>query len=115
VVDRAYGAHLRSAGHRIDGSGVGTAQRDAKMSKSKSSRKRIEQKIWRLLPIVIRFGLKAESMERLSRLTAGELELYYWRIDWRVKERIMTMHPEVGSRFDLPDHLEAWEWLERLE
>jgi hypothetical protein len=115
MADRPYGPVLRSTRHRVDGGGFGTAQRGhGEMSKPKSSRKRIEQKIWRLTAIASRFGLKVESMDHLAGFTAGELEAYYWNLDWLVKERIMAVHPEVGDQFDLPDHLEAWEWLERL-
>jgi hypothetical protein len=46
------------------------------MSKSKTSRKPIDQKIWRLMAIAIRFGLKVESMECLAGFTAKELEPY---------------------------------------
>jgi hypothetical protein len=84
------------------------------MSTSKPSRKRIEQKLWRLMAIAIRFSLKVDSMERLAGFTAGEFEASYCNLDWLVKERIIAAHPEVGRTINLPDHLEAWEWLERL-
>jgi hypothetical protein len=91
-----------------------TQRGHGEMSKSKSSRKRIEQKIWRLMAIAIPFGVKVESMDHLAGFTAGELEAYHCNLDWLLKERIIAMHPELGSRLHVPDHLEAWEWLERL-
>jgi hypothetical protein len=66
------------------------------MSKSKSSRKRIEQINLHPMAIAIRSGFKVESMDHLAGFTAGELEAYYWNLDWLVKEGIMAVHPEVG-------------------
>lgn len=78
------------------------------------ARAALERKVRRLSVMAIGFDLRVMPGSRMAQLTTGELKAYYWRLDWRVKERIIAANRDVTGRFVIPDSLEAWEWIERI-
>lgn len=54
------------------------------------------------------------SRDKLDAMTIGELWAYYWRLEFVVKEQIIRDRIKIAKRYIIPDHLQAYEWIERL-
>jgi hypothetical protein len=78
-------------------------------------RRDIEKRIWSLQAIAVKLGFAWTDRTRLDPLTSGELWAHYYRLEYRVKERIIRERIDLARRFIIPDHLQAFEWIERLD
>jgi hypothetical protein len=112
VSDESY-AKLTSYLRTPAGAAAKINNRSAKASE-KSPRRALERKAAKLCAMAVDFGLKVLSRTRLAEMTVGQLTAYYWRLDCRVKERILAAYA-LARGYILPDVLEAWEWIERLD
>lgn len=65
--------------------------------------------------IATRLGFAKIVEHRLNEKTIGQLWAYYWQLEFRVKERIIKERIQLARRYILPDHLQAFEWIERLD
>jgi hypothetical protein len=84
-----------------------------------SPRHPLMRRVMRLTGMAINYGIKKVfSRESCASMTQGELRAYYYRLDFRVKERILNdprWPDSIKAKFVIPDSLEAWEWVERLD
>jgi hypothetical protein len=87
--------------------------RSAKASE-KSARRAWERKVGRLSAMAVGYGLKVLSKARLAGMTLGQLQAYYHRLDFKVRDKIVMQHFDVSRQYIVPDSLEAWEWIERF-
>jgi hypothetical protein len=91
--------------------------REARAKKT-GKRSPIMQRLMRLCVLAIRYGCRVRSEVTCAAMTQGELLAYYYRLEYRVKERIMAdpRWPDtIKGKFVIYDTLEAWEWVERLD
>ena len=83
-----------------------------------SPRRALTRRVMRLSGMAIDYGLAVYSGESCASMTAGELKAYYYRLDYRVKERLLSdprWPDSIKGKYVIPDSLEAWEWAERLD
>lgn len=84
----------------------------------KSARRPLMRRIMSLTSMAIRYDIKCSSKITLMSRTQGELRAYFYRLDFRVKEAIMNdpkWPDSIRGKFVIPDCLEAWQWVERLD
>lgn len=60
------------------------------------------------------WGFKLIARSRIAEMTMGELWAYFWNLDEKIKNHLMERFP-IASLYLIPDSLNAWEWIERLE
>lgn len=65
--------------------------------------------------VATRIGFGKIVEHQLNEMTLGQLWAYYWNLEYRVKERIIRERIDLARRYILPDHLQAFEWIERLD
>lgn len=87
-------------------------------SAKESRRRPLLSRVMRLTGMAIDYGLKCYSRVTCDAMTEGELKAYYYRLEFRLKERILIdprWPDDIRGKYVIPDHLEAWEWVERLD
>jgi len=82
---------------------------------NRSRRFLIIRRIIRLGQLARRYGIWSKKQEMLKEWTEGRLLAYFYNLDSRLKAELMKRNPVLAGRFNLPDGLDAWEWIERLE
>jgi len=94
--------------------GTGLVSNRTKNDGIDSVRSRLIRKIGALAILGRQYAIIARKQEYLKAMKVAELRVYYWKLDRRVKQAICDKY-DVGLKFLLPDHHEAWEWVERLD
>lgn len=113
VSPEAYAAltgYLRTPYSKLD-----VINNRAARAAEKGPRAQIEKRIRLLARIAFRYDVRAKSPATRASMTVGELHAYFWNLDRRVKEAVLKRYPDIAKRFILPDSLQAWEWIERLD
>jgi len=63
-----------------------------------------------LLPRVLRVRSLAKQA-----MTDGQLRVYFYNLDDRIKRHIMDQDPAIAERWKLADEMPAWEFIERTD
>jgi hypothetical protein len=82
---------------------------------SHGPRRALEKRLWNLQRIALKLGFRWQDKTRLDEMTIGELWAFFYQLEYRVKERIIRERIDLARRFIIPDHLQAFEWIERLD
>lgn len=83
-----------------------------------SVRRSLTSRLMRLAALAINYDIRTRSRESCAAMTVGELRAYYYRLRIRVREKILLDQrwpDSVRGKFVIPDMLEAWQWVERLD
>ena len=89
-----------------------------KKSPADGDRNALLQRVLRLSGMAIDYGLRTFARVTLASFTQGELKAYYYRLEFSVKERVLRNErwpDSIKGKYVIPDSLEAWEWVERLD
>jgi hypothetical protein len=73
------------------------------------------RRVLRVRSLAKQFGLPLCDRDRLKAMTDGELRAYFYNLDDRIKRYVMSLDPTIARRRKLPDGIEAWEFIERLD
>jgi hypothetical protein len=80
-----------------------------------AARVELLRRVLRARSLAKQFGLPLCDRAQLKAMTDGELHAYFYNLDDRVKRDIMSLDPTIAQRWKLPDDVEAWEFIERLD
>ena len=72
-------------------------------------------RVLRVRSLAKQFGLPLCDRAQLKAMTNGELHAYFYNLDDRIKRRVMSLDPTIAQRWKLPDDMEAWEFIERID
>jgi hypothetical protein len=86
----------------------GGRQRDA-------ARVALLRRVLHVRSLAKQFGLPLCDRARLKAMTDGELRAYFYNLGDRVKRHIMSLDRTIAQRWKLPDDMEAWKFIERLD
>ena len=73
------------------------------------------RRLLRLRSLAKQFGLPLCDRAQLKAMTNGELHAYFYNLDDRIKRHVMSLDPTIAERWKVPDDMEAWEFIERLD
>ena len=73
------------------------------------------RRVLRVRSLAKQFGLPLCDCAHVKAMTDGELHAYFYNLDDRIKRHVMSLDPTIAQRWKLPDDMEAWEFIERLD
>ena len=69
----------------------------------------------RVRSLAKQFGLPLCDRAQLKGMTDGELHAYFYNLDDRIKRYMLDQDPTIAQRWEVPDDMPAWEFIERLD
>jgi hypothetical protein len=88
--------------------GNGGGRRDA-------ARVALLSRVLRVRSLAKQFGLHLCDRAHLKAMTDGELHAYFHNLDDSIKRHVMSPDATIAQRWKLPDEMEAWEFIERID
>jgi hypothetical protein len=76
---------------------------------------RLLRRIMRARALAKQFGLPLCDRDRLKAMTDGGLRAYFYNLGDRVKRHVMSLDLAIARQWKLPDDMEAWEFIERVD
>ena len=73
------------------------------------------RRLLRLRSLAKQFGLPLCDRAQLKGMTDGELHAYFYNLDDRIKRYMLDQDPTIAQRWEVPDDMPAWEFIERLD
>ena len=80
-----------------------------------AQRFRLLRRIMRARRLAQDYGLPLCDRDRLKAMTDGQLRAYFYNLGDRVKRHVMSLDLAIARQWKLPDDMEAWEFIERLD
>jgi hypothetical protein len=76
---------------------------------------RLLRRLMRARHLAVVHGLPICERSRLKALTNSELRVYFYNLGDRIKRHIMALDLSVSRHWKLPDEMEPWEFIERID
>jgi hypothetical protein len=80
-----------------------------------AARAALLRRVLRVRSLAKHFGLPLCDRADIKAMTEGEMRVYFYNLDDRVKECLMAKHSAIFDRYKFPDAPPAWEWIERID
>ena len=80
-----------------------------------AQRFRLLRRIMRARRLAQDYGLPLCDRDRLKAMTDGQLRAYFYNLGDRVKRHVMSLDLATARQWKLPDDMEAWEFIERID